>query len=894
MSGRLSSNGALVRGHAEYKKQLQLVRDMRAGGDERLADEAFRILTQEELEDSYTPEKWMHKRAHSIATVIRESESGSKMDEGRAFARLVYGYVIIDNMCKKGTPPTLAWLKEKRKLRETSKQWLQESNDLRLKARERKEQLKPRSDRRPAADLPNTGFPKCARVGCLNTTGEQAEGGKVRKTNFIVGDVETGREMKVCRSCVIQANRQAADPRTPAHISSKDSLCVMLRGESFERFSDMAVARKSRVKDGSEEVRTSLPGTNTSSKDALGFKRQKTIMEAVGAHENDYTQKPEDKGAKQEGTDADPILLSSSDDEELNRKEKLYMAVINPCQRQTRRTSKLEVDTDPVLDKLKCFMPPEGGRGSIKFALRDYFKLRPMEFLNDSCIDYFLKGIEIRLKEELPNAWKRCYFFNSFFYKKLTDNQSVVISEETKALAGMPLGEMDQASLQALRCYDLTKSWTKHVDLFEKDYLFIPICENLHWSLLIVCHPGRGLIKSNTIDPKVPGTFMIHLDSMRSHRAYDIGKLVKMYLQNEWKAKLRQEGDSVAKRWAAKHPGEERDFLRMRLRRPHVPLQDNHFDCGLFLCAFVDHFLACLPKTMNESKVPQKIRKTNILINAIRTRCHFPRVPHFLTSKWFSSENVGNLRTDLALRVVRAMAVNAGVMDNHARWTTHKMLTQEQQHMLTYLMNQEEVLKERKESYSEPEWLEVLTDEEDINDDECAKDDIENASNEDKSGGGVSDDVVVSIDAEDGPPVDCSKETKPGTPRSPKGVELNTNVAANDDYENGRSVSDIVIDNPIEDVIEAQSTPNAMTPRECTALLRKVHEKKRDRNTPSLQAISQQRKGDSIEIIDEPKCQVREPARRPCPALIKPFNKKRGSMLVGHALAKSKGGLRKQ
>lgn len=34
------------------------------------------------------------------------------------------------------------------------------------------------------------------------------------------------------------------------------------------------------------------------------------------------------------------------------------------------------------------------------------------------------------------------------------------------------------------------KSWTKKVDLFEKDYLIIPINERAHWFLAIVCFPG--------------------------------------------------------------------------------------------------------------------------------------------------------------------------------------------------------------------------------------------------------------------------------------------------------------------------------------------------------------------------------------------------------------------
>ena len=34
------------------------------------------------------------------------------------------------------------------------------------------------------------------------------------------------------------------------------------------------------------------------------------------------------------------------------------------------------------------------------------------------------------------------------------------------------------------------KSWTKKVDIFEKDFLIFPINEHSHWFLAIVCFPG--------------------------------------------------------------------------------------------------------------------------------------------------------------------------------------------------------------------------------------------------------------------------------------------------------------------------------------------------------------------------------------------------------------------
>lgn len=38
--------------------------------------------------------------------------------------------------------------------------------------------------------------------------------------------------------------------------------------------------------------------------------------------------------------------------------------------------------------------------------------------------------------------------------------------------------------------YNRVKNWTKNVNIFEKDFIIIPINENQHWYLAIVCFPG--------------------------------------------------------------------------------------------------------------------------------------------------------------------------------------------------------------------------------------------------------------------------------------------------------------------------------------------------------------------------------------------------------------------
>lgn len=43
--------------------------------------------------------------------------------------------------------------------------------------------------------------------------------------------------------------------------------------------------------------------------------------------------------------------------------------------------------------------------------------------------------------------------------------------------------------------------WTRRVDIFSKDFLFVPICEQLHWTLAIICLPaGIELIDDLSIN----------------------------------------------------------------------------------------------------------------------------------------------------------------------------------------------------------------------------------------------------------------------------------------------------------------------------------------------------------------------------------------------------------
>ncbi|XP_024083624.1 uncharacterized protein LOC106662776 isoform X2 [Cimex lectularius] len=134
-----------------------------------------------------------------------------------------------------------------------------------------------------------------------------------------------------------------------------------------------------------------------------------------------------------------------------------------------------------VVPKIQTIMvyPPPPTKGGISINTEDYACLGEDQFLNDVIIDFYLKWLF--LTKLSPEDQKRTHIFSSFFYKRLT----------TKASPGGFNKYQDDPKLSpAEKRHARVKGWTKSVDLFSKDFIIIPINENCHWFLGIICFPG--------------------------------------------------------------------------------------------------------------------------------------------------------------------------------------------------------------------------------------------------------------------------------------------------------------------------------------------------------------------------------------------------------------------
>uniref|UniRef100_A0A3Q1H2N8 Sentrin-specific protease 6 n=2 Tax=Anabas testudineus TaxID=64144 RepID=A0A3Q1H2N8_ANATE len=119
--------------------------------------------------------------------------------------------------------------------------------------------------------------------------------------------------------------------------------------------------------------------------------------------------------------------------------------------------------------------PPPPAKGGISVTNEDLHCLNDGEFLNDVIIDFYLKYLV--LEKLRKDDAQRIHVFSSFFYKRLNQRERRNVPDATN----LPIQK---------RKHNRVKTWTRHVDLFQKDFIFVPINESAHWYLAVICFPG--------------------------------------------------------------------------------------------------------------------------------------------------------------------------------------------------------------------------------------------------------------------------------------------------------------------------------------------------------------------------------------------------------------------
>ncbi|KAG9273245.1 putative ubiquitin-like-specific protease 2A isoform X1 [Astyanax mexicanus] len=181
------------------------------------------------------------------------------------------------------------------------------------------------------------------------------------------------------------------------------------------------------------------------------------------------------------------------------------------------------------------------------------------QWLDDVVLDIQMRSIYNRLG---PHRRRKSLIYPVFFYTKL----------------------------QSCGCKAVI-SWTKHEDIFQKDYLLI--VENVlgvHWRLLIVCFPGKHEVETikmgrKWVQTKRPCILMLDSQFVNVKESMEVFQNIRSYLTEMWK--------SMGRKTRVFSPD------TMPALKVHVPgQQGNTSECGIFVLMHAEYFLNDPPKQL--------------------------------------------------------------------------------------------------------------------------------------------------------------------------------------------------------------------------------------------------------------------------------------------------------
>jgi len=183
--------------------------------------------------------------------------------------------------------------------------------------------------------------------------------------------------------------------------------------------------------------------------------------------------------------------------------------------------------------------------------------VRSQLFYNDEVINDYMNLITERSPDTV-------YAFNTFFYKALSDYG-----------------------------YSHVCRWTKKIDLFSKQKLFIPIHIEDHWCLVYVCFPQKSIK---------------YYDSMGGSNTNCL-QLILKYLMLEHDDK---KGEDY-------HPS---GWLLMNVK--NCPRQMNHWDCGVFVCMYAEYLSRDAPLNFSQQHMGKFRRQIALEIKRKKLKTSVP------------------------------------------------------------------------------------------------------------------------------------------------------------------------------------------------------------------------------------------------------------------------------
>ena len=291
------------------------------------------------------------------------------------------------------------------------------------------------------------------------------------------------------------------------------------------------------------------------------------------------------------------------------------------------------------MEQFLTFHPAGSTRAGVTIHKGDLGGLQPGEMLNNSIMDFHILQIVEGMTAEQRS---QCHMFSTYFWRKQysclhpstpRQHKSQKTSEEEEKLQEERLVE----------AFNGVKRWTKTMDIFEKSFLFIPICEQLHWTIAIVCWPHpRWYARNDTPVRPEAHPLILHLNSASAVdcESLGLGQVLCSYIAKAWECQSLPPGSSGPLQLGLRAP------VSNNVHTVRVPQQTNGVDCGLFVLEFIRQFV-------NEFVPSGAADHDNVRTRVAQWRTE--------SSTWFSAENVpGTLRREIACNLVALRAAAQG------------------------------------------------------------------------------------------------------------------------------------------------------------------------------------------------------------------------------------------
>eukprot|EP00127_Corallochytrium_limacisporum_P004328 Clim_evm11s158 gene=Clim_evmTU11s158 len=157
-----------------------------------------------------------------------------------------------------------------------------------------------------------------------------------------------------------------------------------------------------------------------------------------------------------------PVALDISMDED-------DIAVIE--ERASKNSSVINSNDDSNAAILLFVYKAPGMKGGIPIHNTDLQKLRPGEYLNDLLIEFYFSYLKHQRLTE--HEWRASLFLNTFFIN---------------ALMGETSGFGKRSHEDG---YEKGRKWLSKINLFQKQFVFVPINRDQHWFMVVICFVDR-------------------------------------------------------------------------------------------------------------------------------------------------------------------------------------------------------------------------------------------------------------------------------------------------------------------------------------------------------------------------------------------------------------------